>query len=100
MAEVVWPSGEGRGLLGRGERRLAGFGPGAPVGDGGRLAAPDPGEEAAVGGRAEAGEVFAEQPAQFGVGRDDAGVTLGPVLELPVFPGSAVAGPFAARHRV
>jgi hypothetical protein len=31
MAEVVWPPGEGRGLLGRSERQLAGFDPGAPV---------------------------------------------------------------------
>jgi hypothetical protein len=96
MAEVVWPPGEGRGLLGRGEGRLASFGPGTPVGDGGQFAAPDAGEQTAVGGRFEAGEVFAEQLGQFGVGRHDAGVTLGPVLELPAFPGAAVVGPFTA----
>lgn len=41
--------------------------------------------------------MFAEQPGQFGVGRDDAAVTLGPALELPAFPGAAVVGAFAAR---
>src|SRR5215468_11693414 len=97
MPQVVWPSGEWRGLLRRGERRLARFDPGAPVGDGGQFTTPDPGEKAAVLGRSEAGEVVAEQPGQFGMGWHDASLTLGPVLELPAFPGAAVVGPFAAR---
>ena len=48
MAQVAGTAGEGRGLLGRGEGVLAGSGPGAPVGDGGQVAAPDTGEQAPV----------------------------------------------------
>jgi hypothetical protein len=50
----------------------------------------------AVGSRGEAGEVLAEQPGQFRVGRNDANVALGPVLELPAFPRAVVIGPLAA----
>jgi hypothetical protein len=66
MAKVVRAPGERRGLLRGGEGNLAGFDPGPPVGDGGQFATPDPGEQAAVSSRVEAGEVFAEQPGQFG----------------------------------
>jgi len=57
VAQIVRPPRERRDLLGRGERRIAGLGPGAAVGDSGQVATPDPGEQAAVHGGAEAGDV-------------------------------------------
>src|SRR5215470_3484188 len=51
VPQVVWPPGQGRGLLGRGEGQLARLDPGAAVGDGGQFAAPYAGEETAVVGR-------------------------------------------------
>src|SRR6185437_15248866 len=59
----------------------------------------DPGEQAVVRGRVEAGEMFAEQPGQFRADRHDAGVALGPVLQLPLLPRSPVIGPLIARIR-
>ena len=97
--QVVWPPGEGRGLLRRGERQLAGFGPGAAVGDRGQLAAPHTGEEAAIVARAEVRQMIAQKPGQLGMSGHDPDVALGPVLELPPLPRAAVVGPFAARIR-
>src|SRR5215471_19607023 len=52
VPQVVWPPGQRRGLLGRGEGQLACLNPGTAVGDGGQFAAPHTGEETAVVGRA------------------------------------------------
>ena len=71
MAEVVWRRASGEACSAAVRGHLAGLDPGPPVGDGGQFATPDPGEQAAVSSRAEAGVVFAEQSGQFGVGRDD-----------------------------
>jgi hypothetical protein len=46
---------------------------------------------------AEVRQGAAEEPGQFGVSGHDAGVALGPVLELPPLPQASVVGPFAAR---
>jgi len=99
VPQVVWPPGEGRGLLRRSEGHLASLDPCAAVGDSGQLAAPHTGEDAAVVGRAEVRQVVAQQPGQLGMGGHDPSVSLGPVLELPPLPRAAVVSPFAARIR-
>jgi hypothetical protein len=62
--------GEGRGLLVRRERGLAGFDPFAPVGDRGQLAAAHAAEEAAIWGSDEA---FQARTRRVGSDTDQAG---------------------------
>jgi hypothetical protein len=57
-------------LLRGGQGILAGFDPGAPVGDSGQFAAPHAAEQAAVRGGAELRDVVAQQPGQLGVDGD------------------------------
>src|SRR5437016_5841257 len=97
MPKVVRAPGERRGLLGCGEGGLACFGPGAPVGDRRQLAASHAAEETAVRGSAELRKVITEQPGQFRVGRDDAAVSVRPVLELPPLPQASIISPLTAR---
>ena len=97
MPQVVWPPGERRGLLCCGEGDLARFDPGPPVSDRGQLATSYAAEEAAVGCRIECGEMIPEQPGQLGMGRHDAAVALGPMLELSSLPRAPVVGPLPAR---
>ena len=96
VPEVIWAPRERRGLLGRGQGRLACLGPGAPVGDGWQFAAPDTAEETAIRGSAELVEMLAQKRRQLGMGGHDAAVSLSPVLELSSLPGTPVVRPLAA----
>jgi hypothetical protein len=74
VPKVVWPPCERRGLLCGTQSRLARFGPGALVGDGGQFAAPDTAEETAIGGSAELVKMRVQKPRQLGMGGHDAAV--------------------------
>jgi hypothetical protein len=97
VPQVVGPTGQGRGLLGRSERDLARFDPRAPVGDRRQFTASDAAEEAAIWRGAEPLKMIAQQPGELWMRRHGPAVARCAALELPVLALTPVVGPLAAR---